>query len=51
MAQNLDTVDHEGEILSIDIEPSQRLIMSAGSDNRIKIWSTMKVLIYEIKLD
>ena len=25
--------------------------MTAGSDNRIKIWSTLKILIFEIKLD
>ena len=25
--------------------------MTCGSDNRIKIWSTLKILIYEIKLD
>lgn len=51
VAQNLDAVYHEGEIVSIDIEPTHRLVMTAGSDNRIKIWSTIKVLIYEIKLD
>lgn len=51
VAQNLDAVDHEGEIVSIDIEPTNRLIMTAGTDNRIKIWSTIKLLIYEIKLD
>ena len=25
--------------------------MTAGSDNRIKIWSTLKILIYQIKID
>lgn len=49
--QNLDAVDHEGQILSVDVEPIHRLVMTAGADNRIKIWSTLKVLIYEIKLD
>ena len=44
--QNLDAVDHEGEILSVDYEPSHRFIMTAGSDNRIKIWSVLKVLVY-----
>ena len=51
VVQNMDAVDHEGEIDSVDIEPRHRFIMTAGSDNRIKIWSTLKILIYEIKLD
>lgn len=51
VAQNLDAVDHEGEIVSVDVEPTHRLIMTAAMDNRIKMWSTSKVLIFEIKLD
>lgn len=51
VSQNLDAVDHEGEIQSVDIEPKERFIMTAGKDNRIKIWSLVKVLVYEIKLD
>ena len=49
--QNLDAVDHQGEIDSIDVQPTHRLIMTAGNDNRIKIWSTSKTLVYQIKLD
>ena len=49
--KNLDAVDHEGEVLSIDMQPTHRFIMTAGSDNRIKIWSTFKTLVYQIKLD
>jgi len=44
--QNLDAVDHEGEIMSVDTEPKHRFIMTAGCDNRIKIWSVLKILIY-----
>jgi WD40 repeat protein len=51
VVQNLDAVDHEGEIYSLDVEPTRRLLMTAGSDNRIKIWSMLKILIFEIKLD
>ena len=51
MAQNADAVDHEGEILSLDFEPERNLILTSGSDNKLKIWSTLKELLFEIKLD
>jgi hypothetical protein len=51
ITQNLDAIDHEGEILAVDYEPVRRVLMSSGSDNRIKIWSLRKVLLFEIKLD
>ena len=44
--KNLDAVDHEGEVLSLDYEPIKELVLTSGSDNRIKIWSIQKDLLY-----
>lgn len=46
------TIDnHEGEILSIDYERDPELIMTAASDNKIKIWTTKKILLFDVLLD
>ena len=44
--KNLVAVDHEGEVLSLDYEPIKELVLTSGSDNRIKIWSIQKDLLY-----
>ena len=46
------TVDnHEGEILSVDYEKENELILTAASDNKIKIWTSKKILLYDVLLD
>lgn len=37
--------------MSLDADPQNKLIVTAGLDNRIKIWTYNKVLIYEVFLD
>ncbi len=42
---------HEGEILSVDYERDSELILTSASDNKIKIWTTKKILLYDVLLD
>ena len=49
--RNLEASDHEDEIYSLDYDTNKKLILSAGGDNKLKIWSYYKVLVYEIFLD
>ncbi len=42
---------HEGEILSIDYERNNELILTSASDNKIKIWTTKKIMLYDVLLD
>jgi hypothetical protein len=48
---NPEATNHDGEILSFDYDQLNKLILTAGTDNKIKIWSYYKVAIYEINLD
>ena len=49
--RNLEASDHEEEIYSLDCDTNRKLILTAGGDNKLKIWSYYKVLVYEIYLD
>jgi WD40 repeat protein len=49
--RNLEAPDHEDEILSFDYDSVSKLILTAGADNRIKVWTYYKILVYEVFLD
>lgn len=48
---NRESINHEDSIVSISFRSDLRLLMTGGLDNRIKIWTTYKILLYEIILD
>jgi WD40 repeat protein len=48
---NRDCINHEDEIVTISYRQDLGLILTGGKDNKIKIWTTYKILMYEIVLD
>ena len=48
MILNRESINHEGDLLSIDYRHDLRLLVTGAVDGRIKIWNMSKVLIYEI---
>ena len=48
MVLNRESINHEGDLLSIDYRHDLRLLVTGAVDGRIKIWNMSKVLIYEI---
>lgn len=40
--------DHEGKILSVDIQKKLDLALTAGSDSKIKFWNYQKQLVFQI---
>ena len=49
--QNNNSEDHEEEILSLDQDSMKKLIATSAADNKIKIWTYYRVLVYEVILD
>ena len=49
--RNIETSDHEDEIWSLDYDTNRKLILTSAGDNKIKIWTYYKVLVYEVFLD
>lgn len=47
----MDTSDHEDELWSLDYDTNRKLILTTAGDNKIKIWTYYKVLVYEVYLD
>jgi hypothetical protein len=45
---NFEDPEHEGSIVSLSVSGSQRLIVTAGTDNIIKVRTFYKVLVYQI---
>jgi len=45
--KNADNIgnEHEQRIISFDILPSRKIVMTASEDQRIKIWSLNKILL------
>lgn len=47
---NQDSNDHEQKILSIDTCDARKMVVTAGADNKIKLWSSQKILLCQINL-
>ena len=50
--KNADNIgnEHEQRIISFDILPSRKIVMTASEDQRIKIWSLNKILLCQINI-
>ena len=43
---NYDTLNHEGDILSLDVDLDKEIVLTAGKDSKIKIWTYYKIQLY-----
>lgn len=48
---NRESINHEEDILVMSYRCDLKLMLSGAKDNRIKIWTTSKILLYEIVVD
>ena len=48
---NREAIDHDEDILSVDYRHDLRLLLTSGKDGRIKVWTTQKILLYEVVAD
>lgn len=47
---NRESINHEDDILSIDYRSDLKLLVTAAKDQKIKIWTMMKIQLYEINI-
>ena len=43
---NYDTLNHEGDILSLDVDMEKEIVLTGAKDNKIKIWTYYKIQLY-----
>jgi WD40 repeat protein len=48
---NREAIDHDEDIMSVDYRQDLKLLLTSGKDGRVKVWTTAKILIYEIVVD
>jgi hypothetical protein len=43
--------EHDGYIITVDVDYGRKLLMTSSIDQRIKIWSWRKVLLLQLNVD